>query len=62
MTQSQYTPELAAEGGRLIDIFESVPQDKRRIVEMITEAFINGMTAHEHLDKVNQEQKEKSPA
>lgn len=44
-----YTPEVMNQLGQIYDKLEHLPADKRSIVEMMTEAFINGMNAQAHL-------------
>lgn len=52
MAQVHYPPELVAEGIQLLNIIESVSQDKQQVVKMITEAFINGMEAQKRLNRM----------
>ena len=49
MNSTAYTPKLAAEGERVYNALESVPADKRPVVSVMVEAFINGMVAQERL-------------
>lgn len=49
MKESRYTREQVAEGSRFYSILESVPPEKRKTVELMAEAFINGMQAAQEL-------------
>lgn len=49
MEKTRYTTEQTTEAGRLLSVIESVPEEKRSIVTMMAEAFINGMRAQEQL-------------
>ena len=50
MQETKYTREEVAEGNRFYTAIESVPHDQRPIVELMVEAFINGMkAAQEHV-------------
>lgn len=44
-----YTPETLAQIGMLYGKLERLPADKRSIVALMAEAFINGMLAQEQL-------------
>ena len=46
---NMYTREQVAEGSRFYSILESVPPENRKMVELMTEAFINGMQAAQEL-------------
>lgn len=45
----KYTCEQIAEGSRFYSILESVPPENRKTVELMAEAFINGMRAAQEL-------------
>lgn len=49
MKEFKYTREQIAEGNRFYGILESVPPQNRKIVELVTEAFINGIQAAQEL-------------
>lgn len=44
-----YTPEVLGQIGMLYGKLERLPADKRSIVALMAEAFINGMLAQERL-------------
>lgn len=44
-----YTSETMEQLGQIYDKLDRLPEDKRSIVVMMTEAFINGMLAQERL-------------
>lgn len=44
-----YTPEVMEQIGTIYDKLERLPADKRSIVELMIDAFINGMSAQERL-------------
>ncbi|MBD5099537.1 MAG: hypothetical protein HDT35_08370 [Clostridiales bacterium] len=50
MNNNPYTPEAMEQVGRIYDKLERLPADKRSIVELMTESFINGMKAQERLN------------
>ena len=45
----EYTIEQIKDAGRIADLLGSLPPDKRFILELIADAFINGMNAQERL-------------
>ena len=49
MEKDKYTREQVAEGNQFYSAIESVPPDKRPVVELMAEAFINGMKAAQAL-------------
>lgn len=49
MKECRYTREQVAEGNRFYSILENVPPENRKIVELMAEAFINGMRAAQEL-------------
>lgn len=49
MEKDKYTREQVAEGSRFYSILESVPPKNRKIVELMAEAFINGMQAAQNM-------------
>ncbi|MCI8844517.1 MAG: hypothetical protein HFF08_10475 [Oscillospiraceae bacterium] len=55
MNTTIYTPEVMAQTGRIYDRLEQLPLDKRPIVELVTETFINGMNAQKMLDRMERE-------
>jgi hypothetical protein len=46
---------MVRDGNTIIDILQSVPENKRTILAMMAEAFINGMITQERLAEENQE-------
>ncbi len=55
MNDTTYTPEVMSQARQIYDKLEQLPADKRSIVELITEAFINGMNARERLEQAQAE-------
>lgn len=49
MNDRLYTPEVMNQIGKIYDKLERLPEDKRSIVALMAEAFINGMSAQERL-------------
>lgn len=49
MEQINYTLEQVGEAKNLLTILDSVPPEKRFVLQLMTEAFINGMNAQEQL-------------
>lgn len=49
MEQINYTPEQIEEAKNLLAVLDSVPTEKRFMLHLMTEAFINGMNAQEQL-------------
>ena len=49
MEQPNYMPEQIDEAKKLLAILDSVPPEKRFMLYLATEAFINGMNAQEQL-------------
>lgn len=49
MRTVKYTPEQMASAERVHSLIESVSPDKRPIVTLMTESFINGMKAQEQI-------------
>ena len=49
MNTTIYTPEAMELVGLIYDKLDFLPPDKRSIVAMMAEAFINGMSAQERL-------------
>ena len=41
---------MVRDGNTIIDILQSVPENKRTILAMMAEAFINGMITQERLE------------
>lgn len=50
MFEKSYTSEEISEAKTFLQILDSVPKDKRFILELVTDAFINGMNAQEQLN------------
>lgn len=48
--QKEYVPLSAMYGRQLCSLLDSATTDKKIIVSLMTEAFINGMAAQEQLD------------
>lgn len=48
MNQDRFTT-MVRDGNTIIDILQSVPENKRTILAMMAEAFINGMITQERL-------------
>ena len=46
---------MVRDGNTIIDILQSVPENKRTILAMMAEAFTNGMITQERLAEENQE-------
>ncbi len=40
---------MVKEGGEMADILQSVPEEKRGVVRMLVDTYINGFLAREHL-------------
>ena len=51
-----YTAEQLESADRLLKMLSALPEDKRRIVVMIANAFMDGMTAQEHLSTTKKDQ------
>ena len=49
MSKKTYTPEQAAAGERVYNALRNVREDKRQLVAVMVETFINGMAAQEWL-------------
>lgn len=49
MRTELYTPEVMDQIGKIYDKLEKLPADRRAIVELMAEAFINGMSAQERI-------------
>ena len=49
MELTRHTPEDINEAKNFLQILDSVPKDKRFILALVTDAFINGMNAQEQL-------------
>lgn len=49
MDGNAYTPEAMEQIGKIYDKLERLPADKRSIVELMADSFINGMRAQEQL-------------
>lgn len=49
--EKEYVPFSAMYGRQFCNLLDSAAADKRFIVSLVTEAFINGMTAQEQLDQ-----------
>lgn len=47
--EAVYTPDQERDAKRFLDIIASVPPEKRFLVTIATEAFVNGMTAQERV-------------
>ncbi|MCI8363195.1 MAG: hypothetical protein HFJ41_08920 [Clostridia bacterium] len=56
MFEKSFTPEDINEAKKFLQILDSVPKDKRFILALVTDAFINGMNTQEQLT-VNQSSK-----
>lgn len=48
-TKAAYTPDQERDAKRFLDIVASVPPEKRFLVAIATEAFVNGMAAQERV-------------
>lgn len=49
MGNELYTPEVMGQIEKIYDKLERLPANKRTIVELMAEAFINGMFAQEQI-------------
>ncbi len=49
MFEKSFTPEDINEAKSFLQILDSVPKEKRFILALVTDAFINGMNAQEQL-------------
>lgn len=49
MMEMSYTPEQMNDARRVFEIIASVPPEKRFLVTIATESFINGMLAQDQL-------------
>lgn len=49
MNGNPYTPETMEQIGEIYDKLERLPADKRSILELMADSFINGMRAQEQL-------------
>lgn len=49
MKEPKYTREQVDEGNRFCGILESVPPENRKTVDLMVEAFINGIRAAQEL-------------
>lgn len=49
MLEKSFTLEDITEAKNFLQILDSVPKDKRFILALVTDAFINGMNAQEQL-------------
>ena len=49
MNEMTYTKDQLSDAKRVFEIIASVPQEKRFLVTVATEAFINGMIVQERL-------------
>ena len=49
MNETAYTTEQVKDAKRFLDIIASVPPEKRFLVTIATEAFVNGMSAQERV-------------
>lgn len=50
MFEKSFTPEEVSEAKTFLQILDSVPKEKRFILALVTDAFINGMNAQEQLN------------
>lgn len=55
MNDTPYTPEAMEQVGKIYDKLERLPADKRSVVMLMVDAFINGMRAQERLGTQSQE-------
>lgn len=53
MNRKTYTPVQIDDAKRFLDIVASVPPEKRNLVIIATEAFVNGMAAGERVANGN---------
>ena len=49
MEQAKYTSKEIKEANAFLQILDGVPQNKRFILALVADAFINGMNAQEQL-------------
>ena len=52
MEQAKYTSKEIKEANAFLQILDGVPQNKRFILALVADAFINGMNAQEQLTAV----------
>lgn len=52
MFEKSFTLEDISEAKNFLQILDSVPEDKRFILALVTDAFINGMNAQEQMNSV----------
>lgn len=52
MFEKSYTSEEISEAETFLQILDSVSKDKRFILALVTDAFINGMNAQEQLNGI----------
>lgn len=50
MKNINYTPEQIGEAKTLLTILDSVSPEKRFVLQLMTEAFINGMNTQEQIN------------
>lgn len=53
MEQAKYTPEEVKEANAFLQILDGVSQDKRFILALVADAFINGMNAQEQMNSIH---------
>lgn len=53
MEQTKYTPEEVKEANAFLQILDGVSQDKRFILALVADAFINGMNAQEQMNSIH---------
>lgn len=49
MNSTIYTPEVMNQAGQIYDRLGQLPPDKRSLMKLVAEAFINGMITQERL-------------
>lgn len=49
MEERKYTQEQIADAKKLLEVYNSVPEEKRPILAAMMDAFISGMSAQERL-------------
>jgi len=50
MFEKSFTPKDITEAKNFLQILDSVPKEKRFILALVTDAFINGMNAQEQMN------------
>lgn len=49
MNSTIYTPEVMSQAGQIYDRLGQLPPEKRSLMKLVAEAFINGMITQERL-------------